>query len=224
MNRLPIKICGVTRPEQAAAIAALGVNAVGLVFFPPSPRHVTEDLARAILAALPADYPAVGVLVGEPPQIALARAQRLGLRFLQLHGDETPETAETLQKHGIRIIKALNEKTAPLIEQANRWPLDVPLLVECPMGPLPGGAGIPWAWEKAAPLAARRSIILAGGLTPANAAQAAEAVRPAALDVSSGVEDRPGIKSLEKIRALLDNLARLPWTPPFPSPWAASKG
>ncbi len=224
MTRIPVKICGVTSPQQASEIAALGVEAIGLVFYPPSPRHVNEDQARSILAALPPSFPVVGVLVNEPVNTAAAKAERLGLRFLQLHGTESPETVTALQCRGFYVIKALHARTASWQEEANRWPVDIPLLVECPSGDLPGGTGTQWNWKQAAPLAQRRPLILAGGLTPENIGRAVAEVQPAALDVSSGVEERPGIKSLEKIRRLLDNLARLPWIPSFPSPWKASNG
>jgi phosphoribosylanthranilate isomerase len=222
MSRIPVKICGLTRPDQANAIAALGVDAIGLVFFPPSPRHVTEALAKAILNVLPPRFPVVSVTVNEPAETTRARARRLGLRWVQLHGDETPETVAALRREGLFVIKAIRVSPDLLVAESERWPADLPLLVESPAGHQPGGTGTAWEWAEAAPLAARRPIILAGGLDPDNAARVVHQVQPAALDLSSGVEEAPGIKSLEKVRRLLDNLSLVSGTRPFPSPWAAT--
>ncbi len=197
-----VKICGLTDADQALACARLGADAIGLVFYPPSPRHVEAALARRITAVLPAHTAAVGVFVDAPLQEILDTAQACGLTAVQLHGREAPGQVADLKKAGLRVIKALFSGREPGLARASAYPADA-LLVECGRGPLPGGNAAAWNWADAAPLARRFPLVLAGGLAPENVAGAVAAARPHAVDVSSGVELRPGVKDLARVRSLL---------------------
>jgi phosphoribosylanthranilate isomerase len=193
-----IKICGLTDPEEARACADRGADAIGLVFYPPSPRHLQEDNAREIVAALPSRVVPVGVFV-DPVWEYLARLVRCcGLRGVQLHGAESPELAARVRDElGVTAIKALFAAKAPDLGQAEIYP-GMPLLVECGRGALPGGNAEIWDWGAAREVAAKYPTILAGGLGVDNVGRAIAACRPDAVDVSSGVETAPGRKDLVK--------------------------
>ena len=201
--RVQVKICGLTDADQARACARLGADAVGLVFHPPSPRFVEMPLARRIAAALPAGTAAVGVFVDACFRDIMDTAYACGLCAVQLHGHEAPELVADLRRAGLRVIKALFASRAPGFGRAADYPADA-LLVECGRGPLPGGNAAKWDWSGAEPLARRFPLVLAGGLSPENIAAAVAAARPHAVDVSSGVEARPGIKDLSRVRTLID--------------------
>lgn len=217
--RLEVKICGLTRPAEAAAIAEAGADAIGLVFHPASPRHLDPARARAIVAALPPDVPAVGVFADAAADTVAQIADRAGARIVQLHGAETAETIAFLLARGFAVLKTVKAVGPGTRRAARALPDGCGLLVECGAGPLPGGNGAAWNWAAAAPFAAIRPFALAGGLTPDNAATAAAAARASAVDLSSGVETAPGRKSLEKCRRLMENLrcctVRWPVSPLF---------
>jgi len=197
-----IKICGLTDSGQARACALLGANAIGLIFYPRSPRHVAKERARRIIDALPSGTAAVGVFVDSPFEQIVDTANCCGLTAVQLHGREKPQLAADLKTAGLRVIKALFADRRPDFADAADYDADA-FLVECGRGPLPGGNAMAWDWSAAAPLARRFPLVLAGGLTPENVAAAIAAAHPHALDVSSGVEVRPGVKDLSRVRALL---------------------
>ena len=204
-----VKICGLTDPHQARACARLGADAVGLIFYPPSPRHVARALARRITAALPAGTAAVGVFVDASFDEIMDTVRRCRLTAVQLHGHETPRLAADLRETGLLVIKALFSDRPPDFGRAADYEVDA-LLVECGRGPLPGGNAATWNWSAAAPLAARLPLVLAGGLSPENIAAALAAARPHAVDVSSGVESRPGIKDMDRVRTLIETVRQYP--------------
>ena len=199
---LAVKICGLTRPEEAAACARLGADAIGLVFFERSPRHVTPAQAAAITAQLPPDTAAVGVFVDADDDRILSVAERCRLTTAQLHGNETPELVARLRGRGLRVVKALFDGGDPGLARADAFEADA-FLVECGRGRLPGGNAETWRWADARPVAVRGPLILAGGLSPANVAAAVRAAAPDAVDVSSGVESAPGRKDLGRVAALI---------------------
>lgn len=194
-----IKVCGLTVPEEAAACAALGADAVGLVFFPPSPRHVTLEQAARIAALLPGHVRAAGVFVN-PDQGFLAEAiLACGLRVVQLHGQEPPELAAWIQdRFPVTVLKALFMTKAPALNAAAQYQVSA-FLVECGQGPLPGGNAQQWDWGAAADFARRHPTVLAGGLDADNVARAIDAALPQAVDASSGLEAAPGRKDLKKV-------------------------
>jgi len=194
-----IKICGVTTAEDARAAAECGASAVGFVFWPESPRYLAPDRARAIVATLPSSVAAVGVFVNQPASHVKAVADLARLAAVQLHGDETPAFAAEMTRPVIRAVSVEGDGAA-----VAEWPESVMLLVDVKDPVRRGGTGIRTDWLAAAAVARRRRLLLAGGLTPENVAEAIAQVRPYGIDVSSGVEVRPGVKDHGRLKALFD--------------------
>ncbi|MCU0601862.1 MAG: phosphoribosylanthranilate isomerase [Desulfobacterales bacterium] len=201
-----VKVCGLTRADEAVACAQAGVHAVGCVFYAKSPRCVTAAAAREIRRALPPEVSCVGVFVDEPFEGVMATASQAGLTAVQLHGNEPPVLVERLRRKGLFVIKALFADRTPGLDEAPHYSASA-YLVECGQGPLPGGNAHAWDWGRAAALAERHPLILAGGLTPENAVQALRAALPDAVDVSSGVEAGPGWKDIRKVKQFMAAVA-----------------
>jgi phosphoribosylanthranilate isomerase len=199
-----IKICGITRREDALLAAELGASALGFVFWPRSPRAVTPDQARAIAGILPPFVSAVGVFVNQPQDEVLETARRAGLSAIQLHGDEE---ASAYAGCGLRVIKALPVGRGFTMSAVEDVPAGMTVLLDAHDPVRRGGTGRPIEWTVAAAAARVRPVILSGGLTPGNVRQAVDVVRPYALDVSSGVEAAPGIKDEARLRAFFTALA-----------------
>lgn len=195
-----VKICGITRDEDARLAATLGASAVGFVFWPGSPRWVSPERAREIVRVLPPLVAAVGVFVNQAAEEVEAIAAQVPLDAVQLHGDESPDMC---LRFGRGVIKAV---TAADLPHCSRWPESITLLVDAPDPIRRGGTGQRADWAAVAPFARRRRLILAGGLDPANVAEAVATVRPLAIDLSSGVESAPGIKDATRMRALFEAL------------------
>lgn len=202
-----VKVCGLTDVAQAREVAALGVHAIGCVFFPGSPRHLTRAEARAICTALPASVRRVGVFVNEAFSTIMGIVDACGLDAVQLHGQEPPDVIHRLRREGLLVLKALFVSRAPGL-------LDVDMyhpsgfLVECGAGKLPGGNAETWDWARARPLAVHYPLILAGGLTPDNVTRAIDQGQPDAVDLSSGVEIEPGRKDIDRVAALMGAVRR----------------
>jgi len=194
-----IKICGITRIEDAVAAADAGANAIGFVFWPGSPRFIDPYRARAIAAALPPFVATVGLFVNQSAEEVSGIASLVRLSAIQLHGDETPAFAAAL---GRPIVKATHVDG----DAADDWPRQVILLLDADDKVRRGGTGRTIDWNRAAAISAQRRVLLAGGLTPENIAGAVAQVRPYGVDVSSGVEDSPGIKNHARLRALFKAL------------------
>jgi phosphoribosylanthranilate isomerase len=205
VSRPRIKICGITRLEDAERAVALGADAIGVVLWERSPRAVTAIQARAILRTLPPFVTRVGVFVDAAPATIRALVDEVGLDAVQLHGDEPVEDYVNLP---IRLIKAVTLSDDGAVQVCTRLPADVTPLVDAADRERRGGTGQLANWARAAALAGVRPAILAGGLTPANVEHAMREVRPWALDVSSGVEDAPGVKNHDRLRALFDAVRR----------------
>jgi len=197
-----IKICGLTLPDQAIACAELGVHAIGLIFYPKSPRFVTMDTALDVCAALPASVAKVGVFVDEPMDIIIEAVRVCGLTAVQLHGRESPQLVKQLASQSITVVKALYVEGLPAMDTADDYPAAA-FLIECKKGILPGGNAMTWNWKAARDFGARRPLILAGGLDPDNVGKAIRDAVPDAVDVSSGVEASPGIKDMNKVDAFI---------------------
>ncbi len=203
LNRPQVKICGLTSVREAAACAEAGADAIGCVFFPPSPRHVTEDQARNIVEALPESVCSVGVFVNEDPAVIMRIVDRCRLRAVQLHGQETPNLIENLRRERITVIKALFANAAPSFESAAVYHASA-FLVECAGGKLPGGNAMAWDWGAALLVSRTYPVVLAGGLDPQNVVSALKVVEPDAVDVSSAVESTPGRKDIGKVLQFLE--------------------
>ncbi|PLX89467.1 MAG: phosphoribosylanthranilate isomerase [Desulfuromonas sp.] len=189
-----IKICGITNSEDALQAAACGADALGFVFFAKSPRCVTPEQAREIITGLPPLLTTVGLFVNAAPQTIRDTAAYCGLDRVQLHGDETP--ADCLLPP-LRVIKALRVRDEQSLARADEYP--GALLLDAWSDQAYGGTGHVFDWQLACALAARRPIVLAGGLNPENVAEAVTRVKPYAVDVSSGVELSPGRKNHAKV-------------------------
>lgn len=201
-NAPQVKICGLTLPDQALACADLGADAVGLVFYPKSPRFVTMEAARVVCAALPASVAKVGVFVDEPMDVIIEAVRACGLTAVQLHGGESPQLVKQLTDQFINVIKALYVEGLPAMDKADDYPAAA-FLIECKKGILPGGNAMTWDWKAARDFGVRRPLILAGGLDPENVGKAIRDAVPDAVDVSSGVEASPGIKDMKKVDAFI---------------------
>ena len=198
-----LKVCGITRLTDARHAVQQGATALGFVFWPASPRHVTPLQAKEIVAEIPSSVMTVGVFVNESIDGIRNAVAVAGLSAVQLHGDEPPAYAEALPWPLFR--SATVESAADACES---WGPDTTLLLDAADSARRGGTGTTVDWERAAVLAARRRVVLAGGLTPANVAEAVERVRPYGVDVSSGVEEAPGVKDFNKVTEFLANARR----------------
>ena len=201
-NQVRIKICGITNLEDALVATELGADAVGFIFYEKSQRFINPRTAALIIRELPPFVATVGVFVNEPPDKLVDIAKQAGVGCVQLHGDETPEYCASL---GLRTIKALRVKDAYVLNELRSFTVSGILLDTYREG-VPGGTGETFDWEIAAEAAKAGRIILSGGLTPENVKQAIEKVRPYAVDVSSGVESKPGKKDHEKLRKFFEQV------------------
>ena len=202
-NYPEIKVCGLTRPDEAKACTDLGADAIGLVFYPRSPRNVTIAQAAAIKAALPSCVPAVGVFVDPDLETLLHTVADCGLDVIQLHGAESPDfTIQLGHATDAKIIKVLFATKAPGLNDADTYDVSG-FLVECGQGPLPGGNAMAWDWGIAKPFAQRNPLILAGGLGPDTVSSAVSACLPDAVDASSALEALPGRKDLSKVEQFI---------------------
>ena len=195
-----VKICGITTHAAAEAAAAAGADAVGLMFFAGSPRHVTIEKAAEISAVLPPQIVRVGVFVNAEEALIQEAMGACTLNILQFHGDESPEDCA---RFNVMTIKALRVKGPETLDEMGDYGVDG-FLLDAFSETARGGTGESFDWE----LAARarelgRPIFLAGGLTPENVAEAVRTVQPFAVDVSSGVEITPGEKCPDKMRAFV---------------------
>lgn len=196
-----IKVCGLTSSRQARACVAAGAQAIGLVAYPKSPRFLDPQAMHRIAADLPPATCTVGVFVNETFDRIMRTVEAGGLRAAQLHGQESPDLVTALAAEGVLVIKALFANGRPSFATARHYPDAAAFLVEAAGGPLPGGNAMDWRWAEARGVSTDRPLVLAGGLTPENVRDAIEAARPDAVDVSSGVEVRPGRKDPAKVAA-----------------------
>jgi phosphoribosylanthranilate isomerase len=194
-----IKICGITNLEDALLAAELGADALGFIFYPKSPRKVAPETARSIIAQLPPFVTAVGVFVDEDAAVVRDLAARVGLDLIQVHGQESPEYCRNL---GRRVIKAFRIKDASSLKQLEpyRGAVQAFLLDTYKKGQV-GGTGEVFDWHLAREAKKYGRIILAGGLTAANVAQAIATAQPDAVDAASGTEAAPGKKDPAKLKA-----------------------
>lgn len=205
-----LKICGITRREDAIFCAEAGAGALGAVFYPRSPRNVTAELARDIFAGLPANIARVGIFVNRPADDIIAIARTATLTTVQLHGEESAADILTLQRAGLHVVKVLKTTGKDLLANARALPVGTGILVECGRGDLPGGNAAAWDWAGAAILADNFPFAIAGGIAPDNLAAAASASRAGGFDASSSLEAAPGIKDKASVLAYVRAAEQLP--------------
>jgi len=189
-----VKVCGITNAEDALFAIAMGADAVGLVFAPGSTRRIDPDAARDVVRELPPGSVAVGVFRDEQPDRVVELVQHVGLRGVQLHGRETPAEAAVVRRHVPFLVKAFGIDE-PLLSRVDDYDVDAVLLDSSTPG-----SGVAFDWHRAERFVEGRRLILAGGLTPDNVADAIGRVRPWGVDVASGVEASPGRKDAVKVR------------------------
>lgn len=198
--RTRVKICGITRAEDGVAAARAGADAVGLVFFPDSPRFVTTDSARRVVASLPPFVSVVALFVDASQDLVRQVLDAVRVDVLQFHGNESPAECEAF---GRPYIKALRMRHEVDVEaHAVRFRSAAGLLLDAYIPGAPGGTGVSFDW-RLVPEKLGLPVILAGGLRPDTVAAAVRAVRPYAVDVSGGVEASKGIKDADKIAAFM---------------------
>jgi phosphoribosylanthranilate isomerase len=198
MNRTRIKICGITRPHDARAAVDAGADAIGMILHANAPRRISIEIARQIADAVPDEIEVVGVFVDADPALIVEMASELELDQVQLHGREPPEDLESLRD--LTVIKAIHDES-----EFSAWRAAAGVrafLFESGRGAHAGGNGIESDWDTLIPTGVERDrMIVAGGLRPDNVAGVIKRLRPWSVDVSSGVEERLGEKSVEKLRA-----------------------
>lgn len=194
-----VKICGITSVQDAAAAVDAGADALGFVFVPGTPRVISPEVAEQIAAGLPPFVTTVGVFVDQPLEEILSVIIRCRLQAVQLHGNE-PETFS--RRIPVKVIKAIRVRDAADLRGIGTYPAHAFLLDAFVEGQ-PGGTGTTISWDLARQAIGRVPVILSGGLRPENVAQAVRAVRPYAVDVSSGVETSPGRKDHRKVREFI---------------------
>lgn len=201
-----IKICGITRVEDALAAAEAGADAIGLVFYAPSPRAVDAEQAAEIVAALPPFVTTVGLFVDADPSEVREVLACVPLDVLQFHGEESDEYC---RQFGRPFLKAVRVQSAEqLADVAARWPGASGILLDSYKPGVPGGTGEVFDW-RLVPAKRDWNLVLAGGLTAANVHQAISEMHPWAVDVSGGVEASKGIKDVEKINAFVQEVKRV---------------
>ena len=198
-----VKICGITRGEDAVAAARYGARAIGFVFFRGSPRYVATSQAGQIVRALPPFVTPVGLFVDATAEEVRATVSATGVQLLQFHGDETPGFCA---QFGLPYVKAVRVRPeVDLLQYARDHRMACGLLFDAFSKDAYGGTGSSFDWSLI-PRNMPLPVILSGGLTPANVAQAVRAVRPWAVDVSSGVESAPGVKDAARIAAFMSGV------------------
>ncbi|MCP8898857.1 phosphoribosylanthranilate isomerase [Gilvimarinus xylanilyticus] len=202
MTAARVKICGITRLDQAQHAVAAGADAIGLVFYPPSPRAVTIDNARAIARACGPFVTSVGLFVNaEPAQIEQVLA-RVPLQLLQFHGDEPAEFCEQFGRPYLKAIRMRPE--LDVVDAISRYPSASGILLDAYTPGVPGGTGETFDWARV-PAAPSVPVVLAGGLTPANVAEAIIRTGCYGVDVSGGVEAAAGDKDPAKVENFIVN-------------------
>ena len=198
-----VKICGITRVQDGLDAVRFGAHAIGLVFYAPSPRAVTLDQARAIVDALPPFVTAVGLFVNADVEVVRATLAAVPLQLLQFHGDETPEYCAAFE---VPYLKAVRVRPGvDLLQYAQQFHGARGLLLDAYVEGVRGGTGATFDWALI-PRLLPLPVVLSGGLDADNVAAAVRAVRPSAVDVSSGVESAKGIKDAAKIEAFMNGV------------------
>jgi phosphoribosylanthranilate isomerase len=203
--KVRIKICGITNWADARCASEAGADFLGFNFYPRSPRYIEPARARSIVRRLPKNVASVGIFVNEPVENLVRIATAAGVKYVQLHGEETAASVSRLRRMlgPVKIIKAIRVRGAADVRKAARFHGASAILLDGFEPRRRGGTGRVFDWSFAARENGKARMFLAGGLTPENVTEAIRVVRPYAVDVCSGVETSPGRKDRAKIRALM---------------------
>lgn len=204
-NKLLVKICGITNLEDAERAVDIGVDALGFIFVPASPRYVTIEHAASIISCLPSTVQKVGVFVNEEKQKIDSVIEQTGITQIQLHGDELPEDVAAFS---VPVWKVFRVSPSFDVASIEKYSVSAYLLDAFSTNAY-GGTGKTFDWRIAIEAKKYGSIILSGGLNPQNIAVAVRTVKPFGIDVNSGIESAPGKKDFAKLKMLFDELKRL---------------
>ncbi len=207
MRKFRVKVCGITRPQDGRLAAELGADMIGLIFYRKSPRFVSQVNAAKILKTLPPIVARVGLFVDESFEIVLKTAERHTLDYIQLHGNENAAYVKRIQKAGFRVIKSFTIGTRADYRAVTISPADICLL-DNRTDERPGGTGETFDWS-IKPLKKISNLMLAGGVTARNVVDGVKTFNPLIVDVNSGVESNPGIKSAAKLKAFFKECDRI---------------
>jgi phosphoribosylanthranilate isomerase len=195
-----VKICGVTSKGEAQACIDAGADAIGVNFVASSVRRIDEEKALAIVSAVGTRIVVVGVVAGRTVEAMRAVRAATGVDCLQLHGDERPEDVFALLPHAYKAVRVGGPQDVARAEaMPGEW-----VMVDAKVDGALGGTGRTFDWQLVVGLAAKRKVVLSGGLTPENVAEAIRRVRPWCVDVASGVESSPGVKDMVRVRAFVE--------------------
>lgn len=204
-----VKICGIRTPETLRAAVDGGARAIGFVFYPPSPRAIATEAAANLVRMMPSGVSAVGLFVDASDEQIQAVTARVPLEMLQLHGEESPRrVAEIRGRFALKVMRAIRVATAADLSVLSAYEAAADWILFDAKPPrnvtaLPGGTGIAFDWRLLDGVKPARPWMLSGGLDAGNLAEAVDATGTRMVDVSTGVEDRPGVKSVERIAAFL---------------------
>ncbi|MFO1388973.1 phosphoribosylanthranilate isomerase [Cellvibrio sp.] len=202
MNSTRVKICGITSVADAQTAVNAGADAIGLVFYAPSPRAVTIEQAREIAASVGPFVTVVGLFVNADESYVCEVLANVGLHLLQFHGDESPEFCESFHRPYMKAIRMRPE--LDLVGAFDKYASATAILLDAYRPGVPGGTGETFDWQRV-PKQSLRPIVLAGGLTPENVASAIQATHVYGVDVSGGVESAPGKKDSQKVEQFIFN-------------------
>lgn len=200
-----VKICGITRLEDLRVAYDAGADAVGFVFYAGSPRQVSIEHASALVAALPPFVTSVGLFVGAEPVFVRQVLKDVPLDLLQFHGNESPDDCRGFGRPYLKAVRV--RPGTDLLKYAADYPDALGLLLDAYVADVPGGTGARFDWSLI-PAHFPKPVVLSGGLTPETVAAAVRQVKPWAVDVSSGVEARPGVKDAAKVVAFIEHAKR----------------
>lgn len=204
--RTRVKICGITRPEDAQAAVAAGADAIGLVFYEPSPRAVSIEQAQKIAAVVPPFVTITALFVNPTTEEVQKALDSVRIDLIQFHGDEDEHFCEQFNRAYIKAIRV--RQTQDVVANSLRFPSALAFLLDSFKAGVPGGTGEIFDWSLI-PTESSKPIILAGGLHPDNIANAIQQVQPFAVDVSGGVEASKGIKDSRKIQVFINEVNRV---------------
>ena len=208
MPRTRVKICGITRVEDAATVVSAGADAIGLNFYPGSPRFITAEVAKAIIEVVPAMVTVVGLFVNADADEVRRLCAELELDVLQFHGDEDNAFCDSFGRSWMKAIRVAD--STDVKAEIGRFPGASALLLDAYRRGVPGGTGEVFDWDKV-PAGTGRPLVLAGGLNSGNVALAIDTVKPFAVDVSGGVESEPGIKDAAQVAEFVEAVQGADW-------------
>jgi phosphoribosylanthranilate isomerase len=203
--RTRVKICGITRLEDALTAIEAGADALGFVFYPPSPRSVDSAVAETIIKQLPPFVTTVALFVNESPEQVKAVLKQTGIDLLQFHGDESPEYCNQFERPYFKALRMSPD--IDVVAEIERFASARAVLLDAYRAGIPGGTGEAFDWDRI-PADLKNPLILAGGLDQHNVRQAIGQVKPYAVDVSGGVEAAKGLKDSSKIISFMNEVSR----------------